>query len=143
MADLLLKSVHITVILVLFALLIAEHLLIKPQMMGSELKRLAKIDLLYGIFAGLALILGLSLLFHGGKPLAFYTKNPVFHLKMTIFVIIGLVSIYPTVFYIKQPKNHEKMIEVPKKIVMAIRLQILLFLFMPCLAVLMANGYHL
>ncbi|MEZ5526744.1 MAG: DUF2214 family protein [Gammaproteobacteria bacterium] len=52
-----------------------------------------------------------------GKPAAFYNGNPVFHAKLTLFVLIALLSIYPTVFLLRQRKGVQETIEVPAGVI--------------------------
>jgi putative membrane protein len=109
----------------------------------EDLQRLAKIDRLYGISALVVLIAGLLLWFMVGKDASFYTKNPIFHVKVTLFVVVGILSIFPTLFFAKQAKSSAASTTVPRKIVMFIRIELLLLLVIPLLAVLMANGVGL
>ncbi|GAB4565518.1 MAG: DUF2214 family protein [Rhizobacter sp.] len=62
-----------------------------------EARRLALADRCYGLFAGLVLVVGLVRAYAYEKGFEFYLSNPFFHLKVTLFVLIGLLSIYPTV----------------------------------------------
>jgi len=82
----------------------------------AEIGRLARIDAVYGIAAVTLLIAGLTLwLGSVGKPAVYYTKNWVFHTKLTLFLIVGLLSIYPTIFFIKNRKgNPDEVVVVPK-----------------------------
>jgi putative membrane protein len=76
-----------------------------------------------------------------GKPPAFYTENGLFHVKLTLFVLSSLVSIYPTLFFLKHRKNRSTSpIAIPKKVFMAIRVELLLITILPLLAVLVARG---
>ncbi len=141
-SEILLRYLHFVSIFAIVSVVVAEHLLIKPQMSRKELKRMAIIDRIYGIAVVIVLIAGMSLWFSDiGKPVTFYSKNWIFHLKLTLFVIVGLFSIYPTVFFIKHRKgNPEESVTVPKIIVWCLRIELLLLFIMPLLAGLMAKG---
>ncbi|WP_082541824.1 MULTISPECIES: DUF2214 family protein [unclassified Rhizobacter] len=67
----------------------------------AEAKRIALADRWYGIFAGLLLIVGFVRAAHFEKGWSFYAHSPFFHLKLTLFVLVGLLSIYPTVRFIR------------------------------------------
>ena len=41
---------------------------------------------------------------YGAKGWSFYAHNPAFHVKVTLFVIVGLVSIAPTIAFIRWRK---------------------------------------
>jgi putative membrane protein len=76
-----------------------------------------------------------------GKPTEFYSNNPLFHTKLTLFIIIGILSIYPTVFFIKNKNgDQEENIAVPNIIFWMVRLELLLLFVIPFLAGLMAKG---
>ncbi len=143
--ELLLRYFHFVSIFTIVGVLVSEHLLLKPRLSKKEIGQLAKIDGLYG-FAVLTLLgAGLTLWLGGfGKPAEFYTGNPVFHLKLTLFVAIGLLSIYPTVFFLKNRKgNPQDIVAIPKSIFWMIRAELLLLFLIPILAGMMAKGIGL
>jgi putative membrane protein len=110
-------------------------------MTPQELKKLSRIDSVYGIAAIVLLAAGLTLWLGAiGKPAAFYSQNWIFHLKLTLFVIVGLLSIYPTVFFIKGGKKEDATVKVPTIIFWMIRLELLILFFIPILAGLMSRG---
>ncbi|EDY86008.1 conserved hypothetical protein [gamma proteobacterium HTCC5015] len=143
MSEIIIRYAHFLSIFVLFALLTAEHLLLKPQVSRADMKRLGIIDIAYGVTALVVLAAGLALWMGVGKPAEFYTKNPVFHAKFGLFILIGLLSIAPTVFFIKQRKTTAESITVPKSLIHIVRLELTLLVAMPLLAVLMAKGIGL
>jgi putative membrane protein len=109
-----------------------------------ELKKLSKIDAVYGVSDIILLAAGLTLWLGGvGKPTAFYSHNWVFHLKITLFVIVGLHSIYPTVFFIKGSKKSDAMVTVPPTVFWMIRIELLIIFTLPLLAGLMSRGVGL
>ena len=65
---------------------------------------LAKADMGFGIAATLVLITGICRVTLGAKPLFFYLHNPVFHVKISLFVLVGLLSIWPTIVFIRWRK---------------------------------------
>jgi len=123
---------------------VAEHLFVKKEMTPSELKRLSRIDAVYGLSALTLLAAGLTLWLGGvGKPTAFYSGNWIFHLKVTLFAIVGILSIYPTIFFIKGSKKTGLSVTVPASVIWTIRIEILILFFIPVLAGLMAKGIGL
>jgi len=102
MGYILIKYIHLVAILVLFSTLVVEHLLVKSEMSSIDIKKVSTIDLIYGLSAGVVLIAGLYLWLFVGKPSAFYSSNPIFHIKLGLFVLAALISIYPTVFFMKK-----------------------------------------
>jgi putative membrane protein len=140
--EIFLRYVHFVSIFAIVGALTSEHLLLKKTLTRAELIRLARIDAVYGIAALTLLIAGLTLWLGGvGKPSVFYSKNWIFHTKITLFVIVGLLSIYPTVFFIRKSKgNPEEEISIPKSIFMLLRIELFLLLVIPLLAGFMARG---
>ncbi|PZR38474.1 MAG: DUF2214 domain-containing protein, partial [Azospira oryzae] len=100
------------------------------------------IDAVYGCAALALLIAGLTLwLGSFGKPVVYYTKNWIFHTKITCFALIGILSIYPTVFFIRNRKgNQTDVIPVPESIFWMLRFELVLLFIIPLLAGLMAHG---
>lgn len=143
MSEIIIRYCHFIAFMVLTAMLVAEHLLLKKRLTADEVRRLAIIDLVYGIAATVALVAGLALWFWVGKPAEFYTRNGIFHTKVTLFIVMALISIYPTVFFIRNWRARVPALDVPKGIIMAIRAELVLLLVIPLLAVLMARGIGL
>lgn len=140
--ELLLRYIHFISIFAIVGALTSEHMLLKKELKRSEIGRLANIDAVYGIAAAILLAAGLTLWLSGiGKPAIFYSKNWIFHLKLTCFLIVGLLSIYPTVFFIKNRKgNPDEIVAIPKLIFLMLRMELLLLFIIPLLAGLMSRG---
>jgi putative membrane protein len=139
--EILVRYVHFIALFVWIGALTSEHLLLKPQMSRAEIARLARIDAVYGLSAVLVVAAGLTLWFGVGKPADFYSSNWIFHTKVGLAIIVGLLSIYPTVFFIKNRKGQEdEIIDIPSNVKLLIRVQLTLMLIIPLLATLMAKG---
>jgi putative membrane protein len=141
-SEILLRYVHFISIFTIVGTLVSEHLLLKKTLTRAEIGRIARIDAIYGIAAVTLLAAGLTLWLGGvGKPSVYYTKNWIFHTKITFFLIIGLLSIYPTIFFIKNRKGDPaEQIAIPKSIFWMLRFELLLLFIIPLLAGLMARG---
>ena len=140
--EIVLRYLHFISVFAIVGALVSEHLLLKSTLSRKEILRLSKIDGVYGLAVLSLLGVGMTLWLGGiGKPTEFYSSNPVFHIKLTLFVVIGLLSIYPTVFFIKQAKGDPtEMVAIPKTIFWMVRFELLILLIMPILAGLMAKG---
>lgn len=140
--EIFLRYMHFISIFTIVGSLVSEHLLLKKVLTRSEIGRLSRIDAVYGI-ASLALVgAGLTLwLGEFGKPFEYYRYNWIFLAKMVVLTILGLLSIYPTVFFIKNRKgNHEETVSIPSAIFWVIRIELSLLIVIPLLAGLMAKG---
>ncbi len=140
--EIFLRYVHFISIFTIFSTLVSEHLFLKKELTRQEIGRLAKIDAIYGIAALALLSAGLTLwLGSVGKPAVYYSKNWVFHTKITLFLLVGLLSIHPTVFFIRNRKGSaEEIIQIPKSVFLALRSELALLVIIPLLAGLMAKG---
>jgi len=140
--EIFLRYIHFLCVFAIVGSLVSEHLLIKNALTRREIGRLASIDAVYGVAALTPVAAGLTLWLGSiGKPAVFYSKNWIFHTKLTVFILIGLSSIVPTVFFTKNRKgNPDEVVQVPKRVVMMLRIELLLLVIMPLLAGLMARG---
>jgi putative membrane protein len=140
--EILLRYIHFISIFTIVGSLVSEHLLLKQELTRKEIRRLARIDGFYGLAALTLLAAGLTLWLGGiGKPAIFYSKNWIFHTKITCFVIVGLLSIYPTIFFTKNRKgNPEEKVQVPSSVFWLLRFELLLLFVIPLLAGFMAKG---
>ena len=140
--ELALRYLHFISIFGIVGTLVSEHLLLKPVLKRSEILRLSRMDAVYGLAALSLLGAGLTLWLGGiGKPASFYSQNWVFHTKLTCFAMIGLLSIYPTIFFIKKRKGAlTDDVVIPKMIFWCIRVELLLLFIIPLLAGLMSRG---
>ena len=140
--EIILRYLHFISVFTIVGSLTAELILLKPTVSRKEINRLSRIDAIYGIAALTLLSVGLTLwLGSFGKPAVYYSKNWIFQFKLSLFAMIGLLSIYPTVFFLKSRKgNPDDNVSVPRAIFWLLRLELFLLLVIPLLAVLMSRG---
>ncbi len=136
------RYLHFIGVFAIVGAILAEQFMISKTMLGREIKRISIVDAIYGFGAVTVLIAGIALWFWVGKPAAFYTKNWIFHTKLTLFLLMGILSIFPTIFFMKNRKGSEpgKIIEVPLYIILLIRVELVIIIIMPLLATLMSLG---
>ena len=98
----LIAGLHYLGIMALAATLVAQVFTLRGDVSREAVQRLARVDLLYGMAAVLVLATGLLRLTTAyGRGPAFFMQNGVFHLKVTLFVIVALLSIVPTVRFLR------------------------------------------
>jgi putative membrane protein len=85
----------------LTACLVYEFLSYRKNMGIAEIRRIQQVDLVYGISAGLLLVVGVLRVFFFEKGVNFYIHNPFFWVKMAAFLLVGLLSIDPTLRFIR------------------------------------------
>ncbi len=139
--ELFIRYLHFVSILTVAGSLVSEHMLLSKELSRKAIKKIATLDAIYGIASIAILITGLSMWLWIGKGADFYSKNPLLHIKVTLFVIIGLLSIKPTMFFLKNRKGEQdEIVSIPKNIFMFIRIEILILFLIPILSVLIAKG---
>ena len=97
----LMAFLHHLLAFTLTACLVYEFIAYHKNMGIAEIRRIQRVDLIYGISAGLLLLIGLLRVFFFEKGINFYLNNPFFWVKMTAFLLVGLLSIDPTIRYIR------------------------------------------
>jgi putative membrane protein len=140
--EIFLRYIHFISIFMIVSTLAAEHLFLKKEMTRKELAKLARIDAVYGIAALVLVAAGLTLwLGSFGKPSVYYSKNWIFHTKIALFILVGILSIKPTIFFLRQRKGSpDEIVSVPSSIFWLLRLELLLLFIIPLLAGLMSRG---
>ena len=142
--ELLIRYLHFLGILTLAGALIGQAVLMKPEMERRSIRLLSRLDKIYAISVLVVLGAGLSLWFWVGKPSVFYQLNPLFHLKTTLFLIIGIVSIYPTIFFNRERKGEDgEVVKLSRLLRTSVWVELILLAAMPLLATLMARGIGL
>jgi putative membrane protein len=104
LTDLLLASLHHLLFFALISMLVTQSVLLRGTIDGRVLQRLARLDAGYGMSAGLLLVVGMLRVFQGVKGADFYLHNPWFHAKMGCFVLVALLSILPTIRFVRWRK---------------------------------------
>jgi putative membrane protein len=137
---------HFLSAFLLTAFVVTEFFLCRPGLQPAQVKTLARVDLYYLIAAAAVLISGVLRVFAVGKGASFYLGNPIFYIKLALFLAVGLVSIPPTLQFIRWQRAlnaGEKRIAPDGDIGSArryIALELVLLAFIPLVAVLMARG---
>ncbi len=146
MANALAAYAHYLSIFVLFALLTLEHRLFSREIAIDTARSLIRLDIAYGVCAGLVLVTGLARVLWFGKGLAYYLGNGLFHAKVGLFILVGLISVVPTWVYLSW-RNDLKAGRAPhvsagqaRLVTTVIRLELALLLVIPLLATMMARG---
>lgn len=104
LTDFILASLHHVAVFALLAVLVMEFVLVKPGISGPAIKRLAIIDGLFGALSVIVVAVGVSRVIWGLKGWEAYAHNVWFWHKMAVFVLVGLLSIIPTLRFLKWRK---------------------------------------
>jgi putative membrane protein len=98
--DAALSFAHFTAVFLLVGTLVAEAFVIRLPPSAAMVRLLSRIDLFYGISAGLVIAAGVARVFWGARAASYYAGQPFFWAKMAVFALIGLISIVPTLRFI-------------------------------------------
>lgn len=102
--DVVLAYVHFIAAFLLAGALIAESYLLRLPVSAAGLQTLARIDRFYAIAAVLVIAAGVGRVYFGLKPAEFYLSNHAFWAKMAAFALVGILSIQPTMKFLKWNK---------------------------------------
>ncbi|WP_421762931.1 DUF2214 family protein [Ekhidna sp.] len=137
---------HILFIVTIFSSLFCQIVLISEQVSWKTLRQLGFIDGIYGISAIMVVGTGLLNWFLLGKGSSYYLANSFFIIKISLFTIVGLLSIYPTVMIsrAKKQNKHSPPANIQLRNVDKMRIfviaELILMALIPLFAELMANG---
>ena len=142
-----LAYLHLLAILTMVVFISSEAALCRVQWLNAAVvERLAKIDRVYGIAALAVIATGVARTVWGIKGAAWYWSNPLLHVKLTLVVVIAVISIFPTLTFIRWRKAlrangalpGEAEIRKTRKLVMV---QAHLIAIVPLVAVFFARGF--
>jgi putative membrane protein len=137
---------HYLGIMFLAAALVAQHLLFVPRPERAVARKIVTVDVIYGVSLLVVLVTGIARLFHGGKGALFYMQTWAFHAKFSLFVVMAVLWLYPAVKFFawrRQLKAGQAPVMADaeaKRVLMAIRVQLLILVLLPLLAAMMARG---
>ncbi len=95
-----LAYLHIAAILMVTVFLTSQAALLRMEWLNEAVvHRLTRVDAIYAGAALALLATGLARTWWGLKGAAWYWHQPLLHLKLTLYVVIGLMSIVPTLRY--------------------------------------------
>ncbi len=89
----------------LVAALSVELVLLHLPLDSSNLIRLQRVDLVYGLGALIILAAGFGRALFFEKGWAWYAANPAFAWKLIVFLLVGVISIYPTLRFMQWRKQ--------------------------------------
>ncbi|MBI3901436.1 MAG: DUF2214 family protein [Nitrosomonadales bacterium] len=141
LSDALFAFLHFAAIFAVVAILSCQLIFCKGTLDTASVRRLAGLDRAYMIAAILAVATGLLRAFAGAKGWSFYSTNPFFWAKIATFIAIGLLSIPPTITFIRWRNNGtQPNADEVARVRRYISWETMLLPLLPLFAVLMARG---
>lgn len=146
MASALMAFLHHLAAFTLTAAIIFEHTAFRKDLSLTDARRIQVMDIVYGISAGVIVMVGLLRVFYFEKGAPFYAHNWFFWTKMAGFALAALLSIYPTIRFVSWRKFTTRG-QIPdisegdaRVIKMLLRLEILAIVIILFSAAMMARG---
>jgi putative membrane protein len=142
MLDLSLAIGHHLLIFAIFGIICAEVWAVRPGLNSAAVARVASLDLWYGILAAAILVVGFCRAIFAAKGWAYYSHNAFFWAKLGAFAVIGLLSLPPTLAFLRWRKSALQPSEADIRTVRRyVHLELGLFVLLPVFAAAMARGY--
>ena len=144
--DALLAYLHFIAIFILFGFLTAETVIIRRPLDAATIRLLGRLDLWYFGAAAVVLLTGFLRLGFGAKGAEFYLTSWPIYVKLGLFLLIAVISVYPTLAFVRWRRalDHDPAWTVPpaeharyRKLVMA---EVHLAALIPAFAVIMSRG---
>ena len=106
--DAVLAYLHFMAIFVLFAFLTTQAVMLRAPLDAAGIRLVGRADIWYAGAAVVALATGLARAYFGAKGMGFYLAQWAFYAKLATFVAVGLLSIKPTLVFIRWRKALER-----------------------------------
>ena len=136
---------HVAAFLVV-ATLMAELVLLRNEFTLSSARSVLRMDMVYGIAATVLLIVGFVRVFYTEKGEAYYFASGTFLGKLSLFIIVALLSIYPTIKFmgwrraLREGRLPDFDAGTRRTVRMLIHLELTLIFVIILLAIMMARG---
>ena len=138
--------IHHLAAFVVVGTLMVELVVLRNDLTIQSARSVLRMDMAYGIAALVLLAVGFMRVFYTEKGSAYYFASGPFLVKLTLFIAVGLLSIYPTLKFMGwRPALREQ--RVPdfdagsrRKVRMLIHIELTLIFVIILMAVMMARG---
>ena len=149
MLDYWLAVAHHLIVFALVVIVALEISLLKPPLDAARIARVARIDMVYGALALAIILVGFARAGMAAKGWYYYSHNLFFWLKIGTFALIGVLSAFPTLKFMRwrrlsksdpvwQPPADEL-----RRVRLLLHVQATLFIPLIAFAAAMARGYGL
>jgi putative membrane protein len=140
-----LAFLHHAAAFLIVAVLMVELVLMKGELTLTSARSLVRMDAVYGIAAAVLLAVGFGRVFYTEKGGYYYLHSGTFIAKLVLFLIVGLLSIYPTLEFLswrkmlKQGQTPSLADDRRRKIRLIVHIELTLLFVIMLLAVMMAR----
>jgi putative membrane protein len=136
---------HLAAFLVV-ATLMVELVLLKGELTPTAARSVLRMDMVYGIAATVLLVVGFVRVFYTEKGSAYYFDSASFLVKLALFIVVGALSIYPTIQFmgwrkaLREGRLPDFAAGTRRKVRMLIHIELTLIFVIILMAIMMARG---
>ena len=136
---------HLAAFVVVGALMV-ELVVLRNDLTIQSARSVLRMDMAYGIAALVLLAVGFMRVFYTEKGSAYYFASGPFLVKLTLFIAVALLSIYPTLKFIgwrnalREQRVPDFDVGTRRKVRMLIHVELTLILVIILMAIMMARG---
>jgi putative membrane protein len=145
-ATITLAFIHHAAAFLVVAALMTELVLLRNDLTVASARSVLRMDAVYGVAATVLLVAGLLRVFYTEKGSAYYFASGSFLTKLALFIIVGLISIYPTMRFmgwrkaLREQRLPDFDASTRRKVRMTIHIELTLLFIIMLMAVMMARG---
>jgi putative membrane protein len=138
--------IHHAAAFIVVATLMVELVVLKSELTPTSARSVLRMDAAYGIAALVLLVAGFARVLYTEKGAAYYFASGSFLTKLTLFVIVGLLSIYPTLKFLgwrkalREGRVPEFDAATRRRVRVLIHIELTLLFVIMLMAVMMARG---
>jgi putative membrane protein len=145
-ATITLAFVHHAAAFLVVAALMTELVLLRTDLSVASARSVLRMDMVYGIAATVLLIVGFGRVFYTEKGSMYYFSSGPFLVKLALFIVVGLLSIYPTMKFLgwrkalRDCRAPDFDAGTRRKVRMLVHIELTLLFIIMLMAVMMARG---
>lgn len=138
--------VHYLAAFTIVSAIAVEFALLQEPLTYARAKTILRMDIAYGVSAAVILVAGLGRVVFFEKGLAYYVHSIPFLIKVSLFLALGIISIYPTVTFLSWRRQMKTggvpstSVAVYRRLHLAIGLELVTVAILLVCASLMARG---
>jgi putative membrane protein len=138
--------IHHAAAFLVVATLMVELVLLKGDLTPANARSVLRMDRVYGIAATVLLVVGFVRVFHTEKGSAYYFASGPFLVKLALFIVVALLSIYPTIKFLgwrkalREGRAPDFDAGTRRKVRILVHVELTLLFVIMLMAVMMARG---
>ena len=138
--------IHHAAAFIVVAALMVELVILRNDLTVPSARSVVRMDMVHGIAATLLLVVGFVRVLHTEKGSMYYFSSGPFLVKLTLFIAVALLSIYPTMKFmgwrraLREQRVPDFDAGTRRKVRMLIHVELTLLFVIMLMAVMMARG---